>query len=45
MKSDGTGLGLYIVKANVENNGGEVGFNSEEGEETVFWFTLPIAKQ
>lgn len=42
MKTDGTGLGLYIVKSLVEKNGGKIGFKSEEGEDTVFWFTIPL---
>jgi len=42
MKTEGTGLGLYIVKNLIEQNGGKVGFRSEEGEDTVFWFTIPL---
>ncbi len=44
MKQDGTGLGLYIVKSLVENSGGKIDFSSENGKETVFWFTLPLKK-
>tara|TARA_R110002049_G_scaffold44333_6_gene130161 strand:+ start:19154 stop:20761 length:1608 start_codon:yes stop_codon:yes gene_type:complete len=42
----GTGLGLSVCKAIVENLGGKIGFDSREGFGTTFFFTLPktIAK-
>lgn len=43
-ESVGSGLGLSIVKTIIKGHGGEVKFESEEGEGTVFWFTLPINK-
>ena len=37
----GTGLGLSVCKAIIENLGGEIGFDSREGFGTTFYFTLP----
>ena len=37
----GTGLGLNICKAIVENMGGSIGFETEEGRGTTFNFRLP----
>lgn len=42
--SYGTGLGLYIVKAIVEELNGAVQFKSKEGVGTSFWFSIPIYK-
>jgi signal transduction histidine kinase len=40
----GTGLGLVLAKQIVEAHGGEVGFESEEGAGSVFWFRVPAAE-
>lgn len=39
--TDGTGLGLYIIKAIAEQIGGDVSFTSTEGQGTTFTFCFP----
>ncbi len=38
----GTGLGLSISKAIVEKHEGSIGFRTEQGKGTVFFFDLPV---
>ena len=38
----GTGIGLATVKKIIEKHGGNVWANSTEGEETTFFFSLPL---
>lgn len=41
-RTKGSGLGLYVCRTIVEKSGGQIWFNSREGEGTTFHFTLPI---
>jgi signal transduction histidine kinase len=40
--TEGTGLGLYLVRLIVERLGGAIACESSEGRGTLFHFTLPM---
>ncbi|MDF2461141.1 MAG: putative Histidine kinase, partial [Candidatus Saccharibacteria bacterium] len=42
VRPDGTGLGLYLAKRVVEDQGGTIIFESVEGKGSTFGFELPI---
>jgi PAS domain S-box-containing protein len=44
-KRGGTGLGLSISKAIIDRLGGRIGFESDPGTRTCFYFDLPMMRQ
>lgn len=42
VEPNGSGLGLFITKNIITRHGGEIGFESRAGRDTIFWFTLPM---
>lgn len=40
--TEGSGLGLYLIKLAVEKGGGKIWFESQEGKGTAFFIDMPI---
>jgi len=45
LQTEGSGLGLFIVRNIIKNHGGDVRVESEENKGTKMIFTLPISKE
>ncbi len=43
-KSAGSGIGLALAKKGIENVGGNIWFDSKEGEGTTFYVSMPLAR-
>jgi signal transduction histidine kinase len=40
--TDGTGLGLYIIKSILEHSGGSIWYSSEENKGSIFYLAIPM---
>ena len=45
LQTEGSGLGLFIAKNIIKRHGGDVGFVSEIGKGSRFYFTLPLKRE
>jgi len=44
-KTSGTGLGLAIAQKSIDELGGDIGYETTEGEGTTFWIRLPLVEE
>ena len=43
--TEGSGIGLFIVKNIIERHGGKVGYSADDGKGSTFFLTLPLYKE
>lgn len=43
--TEGSGIGLFIVKNIIERHGGKVGYSADDGKGSTFFLTLPLYRE